>query len=60
MRERDRLEKSRSAREAEKAAMKRLSKGEEGAAAAAVYTSKRETKNRDSTAPASMVGNAFI
>lgn len=44
IRERDRLEKSKSAREAEKAEMKSLSKAE---GTAVVYTSKREAKNRE-------------
>ena len=52
MRERDRLEKSRSARDAERAERKRALKEEGGGgggevpSAAAVYTSKREAKNR--------------
>ena len=49
MRERDRLEKSRSAKDAERAESKRRSKeegGDGGEGPAAVYTSKREAKNR--------------
>ena len=52
MRERDRLEKSRSARDAERAERKRALREEGGGgggevpSAAAVYTSKREAKNR--------------
>ena len=49
MRERDRLEKSRSAKDAERAESKRRSKEEGGGGGegpAAVYTSKREAKNR--------------
>ena len=50
MRERDRLEKSRSAKDAERAESKRRSKEEGGGGdegPAAVYTSKREAKNRE-------------
>ena len=49
MRERDRLEKSKSARDAERAERKRTLKEEGGGevpSAAAVFTSKREAKNR--------------
>ena len=49
MRERDRLEKSRSARDAERAERKRALKedgGGGGEVPSAVYTSKREAKNR--------------
>ena len=51
MRERDRLEKSRSARDAERAERKRALKKEGGGGGggevpSAVYTSKREAKNR--------------
>ena len=50
MRERDRLEKSRSARDAERAERKRALEeegdGGGGEVPAAVYTSKREAKNR--------------
>ena len=60
MRERDRLEKSRSARDAERAERKRAFKeegdggGGEVPSAAAVYTSKREAKNRSGCVGLSM------
>ena len=55
MRERDRLEKSRSARDAERAERKRALKEEGGGGGGGeVYTSKREAKNRSGCVGLSM------